>query len=48
MDEKIYDFVYRYEGHEFIWDQDNARQHLRKEINILLQDDYETVYISWT
>ncbi len=45
LDEKIYDFLRRYEEHEFIWDQDEARQNLRREINILLRDEYETVYI---
>ncbi|MBE6096661.1 MAG: ATP-binding protein [Schwartzia succinivorans] len=45
LDEKIRDFLCRYENHEYIWEQDKARQELRREIDELFQDEYETVYI---
>lgn len=45
LDDKIYDFLRRYEGHDYIWDQEEARQNLRQEIEALFHDEYETVYI---
>ncbi len=45
FDDKIYNFLSAYEAYEYIWDQEAARQKLRKEINELFQDEYETVYI---
>lgn len=45
LDDKIYEFLRKYEGRDYIWDQGEARQKLRQEINELFQDKYETVYI---
>lgn len=41
----IRDFLTDFESHEYVWDQKDARDDLRKKINTIFNDSFETVYI---
>lgn len=45
IDEKITEFLSRYENQPYEWDQEERRQTLRTDIDKLFEDYYETIYI---
>lgn len=45
LSDKVYDFISSYAQHEYVWEQEEQRKELRKKINELFKDEYETVYV---
>ena len=45
IDDKITEFLSRYENQPYEWDQEERRQTLRTDIDKLFEDYYETIYI---